>query len=107
VVQLVHPSTPLVLFGSYYLFNSSWPPSVGSFWFQSLHLLSAMVTFEEMDPTPALDHDPSMEQEIIFDQEFTSSGAVTYLTDHVLTPARFALRAFFDLHGIDDIDDFM
>jgi hypothetical protein len=84
-------------------------PSVGCIWCHLLHLLGAMVTFNDVDPVHELDLDPEndIEQEIVFDQEFTSSGALSYLVDHVMAPDRLALMAFFVAHGVIDLDDFM
>jgi hypothetical protein len=48
-----------------------------------------------VDPVHELDLDPEidMEQEIVFAHEFTSSGALSYLVDHVMAPDRLAFIA--------------
>jgi hypothetical protein len=81
------PTTCSIQFGS---------PSVGDTWFHILHLLGAMVNFDEVDPFHELDIDPEIdiEQEVVFDQKFTSYVALTYLVDHVPAPDRLALIAF-------------
>jgi hypothetical protein len=85
-------------------------PSVGYIcWFHLLHLLGAMVSFDDVDPVHELDLDPEIDikQEIVFDQEFSSTEALAYLVDHDLNPDRVALQAFFFMHGVTNIDDFI
>jgi hypothetical protein len=60
-------------------------------------------TFEDVDH----ENEQNLDQELKFDQLFTVSGAITYLVDHVMTSDKDALLAFFAIHGINDIDDFM
>jgi hypothetical protein len=38
---------------------------------------------------------------------FTALGALAYLVNHVMTSDKVSLLAFFTMHGIKDIDDFM
>jgi hypothetical protein len=49
-----------------------------------------MVVLDYVDTVHELDVDPEIdiEQRIVFDHEFTSSGAHTYHVDHVMTPDR-------------------
>jgi hypothetical protein len=87
-------------------------PSVGFTRFHFLHTIGNMANFDDEDALNDLndlhlDPDTDLEQEIFFDQEFTSSGDLSYLVDHVLAPDRLALMAFFVLHGVIDLDDFM
>jgi hypothetical protein len=56
-----------------------------------------------------IDHEieQSLDQELDINQLFTVSGALTYLFHHVMTSGKDALLVFCDIHGINDIDDFM
>jgi hypothetical protein len=62
-----------------------------------------MVFSEEND----LENELNLQQELDLDQLYTVSGALTYLVDHVITSDKDAHLAFFDMHGFNDIDDFM
>jgi hypothetical protein len=62
-----------------------------------------MSTFEDIDH----ENEQSLDKELYIDQIFIVSGVITYLVHHVMTSDKDALLAFFDIHGIDDIDDFM
>jgi hypothetical protein len=46
-------------------------------------------------------------EQVYIDPLFTVSGAITYLDDHVMTSDKDAILAFFDMHGFNDINDFM
>jgi hypothetical protein len=62
-----------------------------------------MSTFQDIDH----ENEESLDQEINIDQLFTTSGAITYLVNHIMTSDKDALQAFFAIHGFKDIDDFM
>jgi hypothetical protein len=63
--------------------------------------INTMTTFEEIDQ----ENEQDLAQDI--DQLFTVSGALTYLVNHVMTSDKDSLLAFFAMHSINDIDDFM
>jgi hypothetical protein len=62
-----------------------------------------MSTFDDIDHK----NEQLLDQELDIDQLFNVSGAMTYLVIHVMTSDKYALLAFFDIHGINDSDDFM
>jgi hypothetical protein len=63
-----------------------------------------LVYFDEEDID--IGNELLLPQGINLDQEFTSSGALVYLTEHVLTTDTDTLLQFVEYHGINDIDDF-
>jgi hypothetical protein len=62
-----------------------------------------MSTFEDIDH----ENEQRRDQEFNIDQLITLSGAITYLVDHVMISDKDALLSFFDMHGFNNIDDFM
>jgi hypothetical protein len=62
-----------------------------------------MESFENIDHKNEL----NLQQQLDIDLLFTVSGALTYLDDHVITSDKDAQLTFFDMHGVNDIDDFM
>jgi hypothetical protein len=98
----------LLLFYWFLLISTTFSFLVGSLPSFQVHI-GSMVSFYDIDPAHELGLGPEVDlgPDIFIDQNVSSSGALTHLTEFVLPTGMDTLFQNFEFLGIENNDDFM
>jgi hypothetical protein len=99
VVQLVHPSNPVVLFAPTTCSSQRWFSIHWYLWFLVQQLIGTLVYFEDIDPAHVLGLEPELDwgPDIEIDQDSSSLVALAPLAEFVLPTDTNTLLQFLSI----------